>query len=225
MSSSAIPTPDPGSLRHRLARARLGVRRRLALHRRGLAAVLAAVAVLVGVHDLRPPAARTVTVWTFAHDLPGGQPLGAGDVRRSSYPPQTVPDGSVRAPGPLLGRTVAAPVRRGEPLTDLSVVGPPLFDAQPDRVAVPVRIADAGVVALLRVGDRVDLVAVDPDARDQPPRVVAVGARVLALPESDAPSVAGAQDGRLLLASVLPTEAGSVAAAGLAGYLTLTLTP
>ncbi len=180
---------------------------------------------LLALHDLRPPAVRTVAVWTFAHDLPGGQPLSAGDVRRSSYRPQTVPDGSVRDPAPLLGRTVAAPVRRGEPLTDLSVVGPPLVGADPDRAAVPVRIADAGVVALLDVGDRVDLVAVDPDARDQPPRVVAVGARVLALPTLDAPSVAGAQDGRLLVASVLPTEASSVAAAGVAGYLTLTLSP
>ena len=59
---------------------------------------------------------------------------------------------------------LAGPVRAGEPLTDVRLVGASLAAAYPGAVAVPVRLPDAGMAALLRVGDRIDLVAADPRA-------------------------------------------------------------
>ena len=84
-------------------------------------------------------------------------------------------------PAAVLGRTLAAPVRRGAPLTDLSVVSRPLTSAYPGRVATPVRVADGGVVDLLRVGDLVDLVAADPQGRAAA-RTVASRVTVIAIP-------------------------------------------
>ena len=58
-----------------------------------------------------------------------------------------MPAGALRDVTALLGRVLAAPVRRGEPITDVRLVGPSLLGATTaGLVAVPVRIADAGRV-------------------------------------------------------------------------------
>jgi len=199
------------------------VRRRVLIHRRPLAAVLAALAVLAGLRATQPPAPATVQVWIAAHDLPAGRVLAHDDLRRTSYAPGSAPAGVVGDPSAVVGRTLAAPLRRGAPLTDLSVVSRPLTSAYPGRVATPVRLADGGVVDLLRVGDLVDLVAADPQGRAAA-RTVAFRVTVIAIPRAR-PSVddVGMQ-GRLVLMAVPGAEAADVAAAGLAGYLTVTLT-
>ena len=73
------------------------------------------------------------------------------------------PSGALASVADLPGRPLAGPVRAGEPLTDVRLLGPALLDALPgdaeERVAVPVRLADAGVTQLLAVGDRVDVLA------------------------------------------------------------------
>ena len=61
-----------------------------------------------------------------------------------------------------MGRQLAAPLRRGEPVTDAALVGPSLVRGRPDLVALPVRLPDTAMAELLRVGDGVDLVAADP---------------------------------------------------------------
>ena len=61
-----------------------------------------------------------------------------------------------------VGEVLAAPLRAGEPVTDVRLVGARADDGQPGLVAVPVRLPDPGMVALLDVGDRIDVVATDP---------------------------------------------------------------
>ena len=199
------------------------VRRRVLIHRRPLAAVLAGLAVLAALRATQPPAPATAQVWTASRDLPAGRVLVHDDLRRTSYAPGSVPAGVVDDPSAVVGRTLAAPLRRGAPLTDLSVVSRPLTSAYPGRVATPVRLADGGVVDLLRVGDQVDHVAADPQGRAAA-RTVAFRVTVIAIPRAR-PSVddVGMQ-GRLVLMAVPGAEAADVAAAGLAGYLTVTLT-
>lgn len=211
------PTRRLGELRRR-------VRRRLALHRRPLAALLVAAATLLVLRDLQAPPPPAVWVWTAAHDLPPGQTLAADDLSRVAFAPGTVPDGVVRVPGQVLGRTVAAGVRRGEAVTDTTVLHPAPWAAEPGRVAVPVRLADPGVAALLRVGDAVDLVAVSPDGV-RAPEVVATDARVAALPALPTTDpVAGGTGlaGRLVVLDVEPEVAAKVAASGVSAYLTVT---
>ena len=103
--------------------------------------------------------------------------------RRRPAAPDVVPRGVVPDARPLVGRVLAGAVRAGEPLTDARLVGPGLTALlPPDLVAAPVRLADLAVAALVRTGDRVDVLAALPDAARA--EVVAGGALVLAAPRA-----------------------------------------
>ena len=149
----------------------------LSRHRRVLAAVLAAAAAAFGIAAARPHA-HGVRVLVAARDLAGGTPLRPADVAARTYPSGAVPDGAVTR---AAGRILSGPVRRGEPLTDvrLRVDGDGDGDGDPATVAVPVRLADAGVAGLLRPGDRVDVLA----ARAEGARTVATAVPVLDVPQ------------------------------------------
>ena len=129
--------------------------------RRPLAAVLAGVAVLAGLRTLAPPPVPTVEVLVAARDLAAGSVVGSDDVLPAAYSPGLAPHGLADDP---VGRVLAAPLRQGEPVTDVRLVGPSLTEGYDGLVAVPVRLPDAGAVALLQVGDQIDLVATDPEA-------------------------------------------------------------
>ncbi len=199
------------------------VRRRVLVHRRPLAALLAGLAALAALRATQPPDPATTGVWTAATDLPAGRVLAYDDLRRAPYPPDAVPAGALAEPAAAVGRTLAAPVRRGAALTDLSVVARPLTAGYPGRVATPVRLADAAVVDLLRVGDLVDLVLADPQGRTAP-RTLASRVAVIAIPRPRASLDDVGLPGRLVLLAVPEAEAAEVSAAGLSGALTVTFT-
>lgn len=203
------------SLHRRLRR----VRRALLVRRRGLAAVAAAVAVALGLQATSPRAAPTATVVAATRDLPAGSLVTAGDVAVRSLPPEAVPAGAVVSAAALLGRTTAGPVREGEVMTDVRVVSGTILDGYPGRVAAPVRIADAGAVALLRVGDTVDVVAADPQGRREAV-TVAERAAVVALPRAGDSALAS---GGLVVLAVTADTARSLAAAAVSGYLSVVL--
>lgn len=139
------------------------LRRRVLAHRRLVSALLAALAVAVSLRVLAPPPVPTVAVVVAARDLGMGTPLSPADVLSRPLPAAVVPDGVLASVDSVVGRMLAGPVRRGEPLTDARLVGPSLLARAglgPGVVATPVRLADPGTAALLRPGDRVDLYAV-----------------------------------------------------------------
>ncbi|MCH6160794.1 hypothetical protein [Streptomyces marispadix] len=89
-------------------------------------------------------------------------------------------------------------------------------------VSVPVRIADAGAVRLLRPGDHVDVIS-GADGTESS-RVVARGARVDRLPGSVETGPVGAADGGALVVLRVPRgTATALAGAGAAGRLAVTL--
>lgn len=196
---------------------RLG-RRRVLAHRRLIAFVCAAAAVLLGVQATRPPALPSDVVLVAARDLPSGTVLRAGDLTEATYAAGTAP--TAIDPRPL-GRTLAAPLRRGEPVTDVRLVSPALTDGYPGLVAYPVRIPDAGVVALLRVGDRVDVVATDPESGDA--EVLLADTPVLALPRADDASATEGLSGRLVVLGVPESRVTSVGVAAVTHFLTVVL--
>jgi pilus assembly protein CpaB len=121
----------------------------------------------------------------------------------------------------VLGRTLAAPVRRGEPLTDVRLTGSDLTRAlstNPDTVSVSLRLADPDVAALLRPGTAVDVVTVG--ERQDEPVVLARGARVLAVLEAGTHT--GERAGKLVLVALDPIAATRVAAASISQTLTVT---
>jgi Flp pilus assembly protein CpaB len=131
------------------------------------------------------PAGTPVLV--AARDLAPGVALGPADVAVRLLPGELVPAGAFAEPGAVAGRQVVGGVRAGEALTDVRLLGPVAAVAAagvPDAAGVPVRLADAGVAALLTPGTRVDLVAAGADdagAVAADPALLAPGAVVLAV--------------------------------------------
>ncbi|WP_418060359.1 SAF domain-containing protein [Pimelobacter simplex] len=204
-----------------LARTRATLRRHLLRHRRLLAALLLAGATASSLHVLAPPDPPTAAVLVAARDLPAGRVLAPGDLTSAPLPPGVLPAGAVPPGSPPLGRALAAPLRRGEPLTDVRLVGPGLATGQPSgTVAVPIRLADAGQAALLAAGDVLDLLATDPRGAD-PSRVLARAAVVLAVPEASA-AEDGALPGRLVVVALRSSDVYHVTAASVASYVTYT---
>jgi Flp pilus assembly protein CpaB len=167
-----------------------------------------------------------VAVVVAAADLPAGTVLAAGQLTVAAFPGTAVPGGTARDPAALAGRRLAGGVRAGEPVTDVRLVGPGLTAGLPaGTVAAPVRLADLAVTALVRTGDRVDVLATAPEAERA--EVVAADVPVLAAPAAAATGPDGRTDdgaGLLVLAVDAPTAA-RLAAAATTATLTVSLPP
>ena len=190
-------------------------------HRGLLAGGLAAGSVAAALGILAPSAPPGVVVLRAVRDLPAGTPLSADDVVRAELPTGAAPDGAVREVGAVVGRLLAAPVRRGEALTDVRVAGAGLLGSS-DLLAVPVRLADAATAALLHAGDRVDVLAAatSPGAPAQA-QVVVDDAQVLAVPATGDDS----GDGALVVLAADADVARRLAAAAVSSRLSVALRP
>lgn len=190
---------------------------RIARHERAVTAALVGLAVLAGLQALRPPEARLVPVVAAAHALAGGAVLTADDLTTIRVPAAAVPTGALRH-ADAIGLMVAAPMARGEPLTELRVAGPALLAAaRSGSVAAPVRVADAGVATLLQVGDRIDLLAVPRDGG--PSQTVASDVLVLTLPAASS----GLDEGALVLIACSPSVAHQLASAAVSSRISVVL--
>jgi Flp pilus assembly protein CpaB len=188
----------------------------------------AGLVVLAGVAALRPdPADGRVDVLVFARDLAPGVELTAADVHVESHSATTIPDGSQSDPASLVGSTLAGPARRGEVVTDVRLLSPRLTEATagPDARVVPLRLADAALLDLIRPGDVVDVLAADaatPGGTDaEQPRVVATNAVVVLVSEGF--TSPGRGDDRVVLVALPAHTANEVAGASLTKAITLTL--
>lgn len=182
--------------------------------RRLLAAVLTVVAVLAGFRAVAAPPPPTVTVTVAGRDLPAGTFLRPQDLTTAKFAQGTPPDGLAKAP---VGRMLAAAVRRGEPITDARLLGPRLDDGHPGLVAMPVRLPDGAMAALLRAGDSIDLLAADPQGGA--PLEVADAALVLAVPRGSEDTAADGLPGRLVVLGVPQADVAGVAQASVTRFL------
>lgn len=198
------------------------IRRLVLARRRLLAGLTAAVAVAAGLQAATGPPPATVPVLTAAHDITAGSVLTAADLARVRFAPGSVPEGVAGSRRQVVGRTATVPIRAGEPITDVRLLAGSMLAGYPGMVAAPVRVGDAGAVNLLRVGDRVDILAADPRGAEEA-AVVADEAAVIAIPEPSA-DAAAAQPGALIVVAVPDRTARAIAAAGVARYLSIVLT-
>jgi pilus assembly protein CpaB len=211
---------------NRFAHALASWTRAVSWHRRLLAAAAAATAIVFVLDALQPPAPAMKAVLVASRDLAGGAALHRDDVQRVQRPADSVPSGAVSNLSATAGRLLAAPMREGEVLTDVRMLGPPLIRANPGKVASPVRLADPGIAVLLRVGDRVNVLGA-PQAADGTTvgvaEVVARDVTVLAVP---APSeLDAATSGALVVLAATPSDAQALAGAAAASQLTVTILP
>ncbi len=184
--------------------------------RRLLAALCALVAVWAGLRATAAPPADTVPVTVAVRDLGAGVVLGPDDLVTARFAPGTVPSGHVRDP---VGRQLAGPLRRGQPVTDAALLGPSLVRGRPDLVALPVRLPDTALAELLHVGDQVDVVAADPQGG--PAATVAREAMVLGLPPPPADAAADGLPGRLVVLGVAEADVAAVSSASVTHFLTV----
>jgi pilus assembly protein CpaB len=192
-----------------------------------------ALACLALVLALRPPPTAvgapseqaTVPVVVAAADLAAGAVLAQGDLRATRLPTGLIPAGAVAEPADLTGQVLAAPLRSGEPVTDVRLVGPGLWSSVPDgQVAAPVRLADLAMATLLRAGDRVDVLAAVGDVDIGAATGPAPSAEVVAEPAATGGAGPGSgEESGLLLLAVPPDTARRLAAAGAGATLTVTL--
>jgi Flp pilus assembly protein CpaB len=190
--------------------------------RRLLAACAAAGAVLAVLQATSAPPPPRTPVLTAAHDIPAGAVVGSDDLTSTPFDPGSVPSGALADPREAIGRTTAGAVRRGEPVTDVRLVTRSVLTGLPGLVAVPVRIGDPGVVRLLRTGDRIDLVAADPQG-ERAAQTVARDVVVLAVPRTST-QAPGALTGALVLVGVPEQDATGLAQAAVSAFLSVVLT-
>ena len=209
MGESLNPT-----LLNRISRAVRPDYARTAMARRIAAGILVLLAAVIA---LRPDPDLTLRdVVVAARDLGPGVTLSAADVTLSRRPAPTVPDGAVTAMDAVVGATLAGPSRRGEVLTDARILGSRLagLSAGPDARVVPLHLADAAVLDLIRPGAPTS----DTDSR---PRVVAINAVVVLV--SPGPAIAGPGNDRVVLVALPAPAANALAGATLVQTVTLTI--
>ena len=191
-----------------------------------VAAVLLGLAAAQVVAELRPPPRPTTQVVVAGRDLGAGGALTARDLRVVSIPTTLVPKGTHPRADGVVGDHLVTGVPAGLPIVDALLAGARLASAGPaGTVVAPVRLADPAVAALLRPGDRIDLLGAAATA-DGEPVARSLAARALVLgepgpaPSGDAPGGGsggllsnGAPDaaGSLTLVAVTPAEAAALA--------------
>ena len=227
--------PRP-SVRGAAATWRRDLRAALARRRRLLAAGLLAGSAACAISALSPAPPPTARVAAAARDLSGGTTITADDLRTVRVPPDAVPAGAITDAKLLTGRVLAVPVRAGETITDVRLVGPALLRGYGDRlVATPVRIADAGSARLLRPGDVIDVLAAGgaadtsgdgaSEAVAGEARLVASAVRVVAVPRDDESALSGETfgEGALVVLATTSQTAARLASAAVTARLSLTI--
>lgn len=194
--------------------------------RRVVAGLLVVLALIAAV---RPdPSRRTVTVVAAAVDLVPGAVVTADQVRLTDVDDDVVPTAPLLDVTDAVDRTVAGPVRAGEILTDVRLLGPALAaagTADDDARIVPVRLADPRVADVLRIGDTVDVVRGSAestlgDPGGGPPTASVLAERALVVLVSEAGTGAARRD-RVVLIALPAAAATTVAAASLSDALTV----
>lgn len=154
----------------------------LSRNRRLAAALLFCVAAAITVQQLTPAPLSTVTALAAARDLPAGTAMTATDLARVQVPPGMMAPGFLRDDAAATGKQLAAPMRKGQLLTDAQLLGPGLLaGAPPGSAAVPLRMADASSIQLVSPGQLVNVVLTSANGFDQqgPSEVLASAVPVL----------------------------------------------
>lgn len=191
--------------------------------RRVLAGGLVVLAAVAAWRD--DPRADHTEVVVTTRDLSPGTELTADDVRLESRTASTIPDGSRADVAAVVGATLAGPARRGEVVTDVRLLGPRLAEsaAGPDARIVPLPLADAALVDLVRPGDIVDIVAAPASSDEETSaRLIATDAVVVLVSAKESGSSRGSA-GRVVLVALPAAAAKTVAGVALVQAVTLTL--
>jgi Flp pilus assembly protein CpaB len=182
--------------------------------------VAAVAAVLIGISAARPPEPPSVDVLRAVREIAAGSTLSAGDIRTDRIPVSAAPVSPLADSALAVGRTAAGTIGDGQVLTETDLGTP---RAGHGKVIAPFRLADAQVAQLLRVGDRVDVIAAG--RSDGKAQVIAGDVTVVGLPHpaDDGGLGGGDSGGQLVLVEVDLTTATTLNDVAAAGRLSVAL--
>lgn len=189
-------------------------------HRRGFAALFAALAVLAGLNALTAsePGDRSVVV--AAHPIPAGARLARSDLQLGVLSAAAVPEGALTDLAQAEGLVVVAPVPSRRALVASDLLGDESQVAS-GKVALPVRFGEAASVSLLRVGGRVDVLGPTSDGGGH--GVVASQVRVVAIPVGTESGLLGGAETTVVLLEVTAQDAAAITAAASISALSFAL--
>lgn len=189
-------------------------------HRRPLAALLAALAVLATVSALSRPPAELAWAVVTTRPVTAGAILEAADLTAVRLPVGALPDSRVTAPADVVGRVVSIALPRNAVVVPGAVVARDRPSAQ-GLVIVPVTLVSTAD-GLVRTGDRIDLIGTDTDGHAQ---ALASAALVVAVPATGGGGLlSGATPSSgLVLVEVAPDVATRIAESADRGPLSFAL--
>jgi Flp pilus assembly protein CpaB len=123
-----------------------------------------------------------VTALAAARDLPAGTALAGADLVATPIPQRLMTAGAVADRSQATGKQLAAPMRKGQLLTDAQLLGPGLLaGTPPGSAAVHLRMADPSSIQLVSPGQLVNVVLTGANGYDQqsPSEVLASSVAVL----------------------------------------------
>lgn len=196
----------------------LVLRRAVARHRRLLAAVAAALAVVAGITALQPERGPSVAVLAAARPIAGGSTVTDADLTLTRVPTALVPVDALTTAADAVGQTVNGPVTERSILTRASVATGQAL-ARPGLVVVPLPLTDDAIAPLVRPGSRIDLYGAT--AAGTGP--LAADVRVVAAPGSSSGGFGSLSASRVALVEVTPEVASTLAQVGRQGGVTIAL--
>lgn len=133
---------------------------RRAQARRVVAALLLGAAVWAAITAFAPPEPEREQAVTLTRDLPAGHRLAADDLTSVPVEPRHAPASRLTDSAGAVGQVLAHSVERGEVLTAARLrPARELTGLALDERALHVPVSDRGSLALVRPGDRVDVVS------------------------------------------------------------------
>ena len=188
-----------------------GVSQFVRWHRRGLGLLALCFALITGLGAALSPPTAPVALVVAARALPPGAALAASDLAVVMVNDEQVPDGAFTDPQQVIGRPLVISLTKNTPITTSVLTSESLTDHDAGEVLVPFRVRDADVAGLLRVGDRLTIVAASPEGIST---TVAEHLRVARLPSSANGGLmsASSSSGALIVVTATRSVAQQVAA-------------
>ncbi|WP_326833316.1 SAF domain-containing protein [Cutibacterium porci] len=178
----------------------------VARHRRGLAAILAAIAVLLVASPATSASGREVVV--AAHAIEGGRVIQPTDVRIVRIDPGILPHETASL-AQVEGHQASVRITEGTILTTSAVLSGSAIG--PGKALVGIHVADSSMVGMLQVGQRVSVVS---PSEDGTPRILTRGAIIRSLPSSGGGLIQGSPSTELVVVSTGSADAAAIAVAG-----------
>ena len=179
----------------------------VARHRRGLAAILAALAVLLVASPGVATSSSGREVIVAAHAIEGGRVIQRSDLHTIRVDPSILPHETVTL-AQVEGRQASVRITEGTILTNSTVLSGSAVG--PGKALVGIHLADSSMVGMLQVGQRVSVVC---PSEDGTPRVLTRGAIIRSLPTSGGGLIQGSPSTELVVVSTGSAEAAAIAVA------------